>query len=166
MAFIAPLAGAAVGGGLLGSIVTTAVGVGLNLAIAYFFPQKIKGPRAESLKAQTSQYGEQLARWHGAIRTAGAVIWLKGNHVDEHVKTERQGKALGPEVTTYSYTATFAVAFAWNGPASGVTRLWADDKLIFDVSFEALQNAIDHGGKGIGVAKGASVTIHLGTDTV
>jgi hypothetical protein len=165
MAFIAPLAGAAVGGGLLGSIVTTAVGVGLNLAIAYFFPQKIKGPRAESLKAQTSQYGEQLTRWHGAIRTAGAVIWLKGDHIDEHVKTERQGKALGPEVTTYSYTATFAVAFAWNGPASGVTRIWADDKLIFDVSFEALQNAIDHGGKGIGVAKGAAVTIHLGTDT-
>ncbi|RWF66837.1 phage tail protein [Mesorhizobium sp.] len=165
MAFIAPLAGAAVGGGLLGSIVTTAVGIGINLAIAYFFPQKIKGPRAESLKAQTSRYGEQLTRWYGAVRTAGAVIWLKGDHVDEHVKTERQGKALGPEVTTYSYTATFAVAFAWNGPASGIPRIWADDKLIFDVSFEALQNAIDNGGKGIGVAKGASITLYLGTDT-
>ncbi|CDX29038.1 exported hypothetical protein [Mesorhizobium sp. SOD10] len=164
MAFIAPLAGAAVGGGLLGSIVTTAVGVGINLAIAYFFPQKIKGPRAESLKAQTSRYGEQLTRWYGAVRTAGAVIWLKGDHVDEHVKKERQGKALGPEVTTYSYTATFAVAFAWNGPASGITRIWADDKLIFDVSFEALQNAIANGGKGIGVAKGASITLYLGTD--
>jgi hypothetical protein len=165
MAFIAPLAGAAVGGGLLGSIVTTAVGVGINLAIAYFFPQKIKGPRAESLKAQTSKYGEQLTRWYGADRTAGAVIWLKGDHVDEHVKKERQGKALGPEVTTYSYTATFAVAFAWNGPASGITRIWADDKLIFDVSAEALADAIAHGGKGIGVAKGASITIYLGTDT-
>ena len=43
--------GAAVGGGLLGSIVTTAVGIGINVAIAYFFPQKIKGPRAESLAA-------------------------------------------------------------------------------------------------------------------
>ncbi|BCG94365.1 hypothetical protein [Mesorhizobium sp. 131-2-1] len=165
MAFIAPLAGAAVGGGLLGSIVTTAVGVGINLAIAYFFPQKIKGPRAESLKAQTSRYGEQLTRWHGAVRTAGAVIWLKGDKVDEHVKTERQGKALGPEVTTYSYTATFAVAFAWNGPASGITRIWADDKLIFNVSFEALQDAIDNGGRGIGVAKGASIKLYLGTDT-
>lgn len=165
MAFIAPLAGAAVGGGLLGSIVTTAVGIGINLAIAYFFPQKIKGPRAESLKAQTSRYGEQLTRWYGAIRTAGAVIWLKGDHVDEHVKTERQGKALGPEVTTYSYTATFAVAFAWNGPASGITRIWADDKLIFDVSAEALENAILHGGRGIGIAKGASIKLYLGTDT-
>ncbi|WP_136617074.1 MULTISPECIES: phage tail baseplate protein [Mesorhizobium] len=164
MAFIAPLAGLAVGGGLLGSIVTTVAGIGINLAIAYFFPQKIKGPRAESLKAQTSRYGEQLTRWHGAIRTAGAVIWLKADHIDEHVKTERQGKALGPEVTTYSYTATFAVAFAWNGPASGVTRIWADDKLIFDISAEALQHAIDNGGKGIGVAKGASITVYLGTD--
>lgn len=164
MAFIAPLAGALVGGGLLGSIVSTAVGVGINLAIAYFFPQKIKGPRAESLKAQTSRYGEQLTRWHGSIRTAGAVIWLKGDKVDEHVKTERQGKALGPEVTTYSYTATFAVAFAWNGPATGVSRIWADDKLIFDISAESLQHAIDHGGTGIGVAKGASITVYLGTD--
>jgi hypothetical protein len=164
MAFIAPLAGLAVGGGLLGSIVTTAVGVGINLAIAYFFPQKIKGPRAESLKAQTSRYGEQLARTYGSIRTAGAVVWLKGDHVDEHVKTERQGKALGPEVTTYSYTATFAVAFAWNGPFAAVPRIWADDKLIYDASSEALQNAIDNGGSAIGVAKGATVTIHLGTD--
>ncbi len=164
MAFIAPLAGAAVGGGLLGSIVSTAVGVGINLAIAYFFPQKIKGPRAESLKAQTSRYGDHLTRWHGAILTAGAVIWLKGDKVDEHVKTERQGKALGPEVTTYSYTATFAVAFAWNGPASGIPRIWADGKLIFDVSAEALQHAIDNGGTGIGVAKGASITLYLGTD--
>ncbi|WP_146770258.1 hypothetical protein [Mesorhizobium hawassense] len=144
---------------------TTAVGVGINLAIAYFFPQKIKGPRADSLKAQTSRYGEQLTRWHGSIRTAGAAIWLKGNHVDEHVKTERQGKALGPEVTTYSYTATFAIALAWNGPASGVTRIWADDKLIYDVSAEALQDAIDHGTKGIGIAKGATIRVYLGTDT-
>ncbi|UCI17030.1 hypothetical protein FJ970_18020 [Mesorhizobium sp. B2-1-8] len=165
MAFIAPLVGAAVGGGLLGSIATTAVGIGINLAIAYFFPQKITGPRAESLKAQTSRYGEQLTRWHGAIRTAGAVIWLKGDHVDEHVKKYRQGKALGPEVTEYSYTATFAVAFAWNGPASGVIRIWADDKLIFDVSAEALQDAIDHGSTAIGVAKGAIIRVYLGTDT-
>ncbi|RWM28493.1 hypothetical protein [Mesorhizobium sp.] len=165
MAFIAPLAGAAVGGGLLGSIVTTAVGVGINLAIAYFFPQKIKGPRAESLKAQTSKYGEQLTRWYGAVRTAGAVIWLKGDKVDEHVRKYRQGKALGPEVTEYTYTATFAVAFAWNGPASGIPRIWADDKLIFDVSAEALSAAIANGGTAIGVAKGATITLYLGTDT-
>lgn len=165
MAFIAPLAGAAVGGGLLGSIVTTAVGVGINLAIAYFFPQKIKGPRAESLKAQTSRYGEQLTRGYYSYRTAGAVIWLKGDHVDEHVRTERQGKALGPEVTTYSYTATFAVAFAWNGPCAAVPRIWADDKLIFDVSAEALQDAITNGTKAIGVAKGATIRVYLGTDT-
>jgi hypothetical protein len=156
MAFIAPLAGAAVGGGLLGSIVTTAVGIGINLGIAYFFPQKIKGPRADSLKAQTSKYGDQIARTYATIRVAGAVIWLKGDHVDEHVKKYRQGKALGPEVTEYSYTATFAVAFAWNGPFAAVPRIWADDKLIYDVSAESLQHAIDTGGSAIGVAKGAT----------
>lgn len=154
MAFVAPLAGVLAGGGILGNVALAAIGIGLNLAIAYFFPQKIEGPRADSLKAQTSKYGDQIARTYGTVRTAGAVIWLKGDKVDEHVKKYRQGKALGPEVTEYSYTATFAVAFAWNGPATGVPRIWADDKLVYDVSAESLQNAIDNGTSAIGVAKG------------
>ncbi len=164
MAFVAGAVGGLLGGGLLGNIAVAAIGIGINLAIAYFFPQKIKGPRAESLKAQTSKYGDHLARIYGTDRTAGAVVWLKDNKVDEHVTTERQGKALGPEVTSYTYTATFAVAFAWNGPFSAIPRIWADDKLIYDVSADSLQDAIDNGGTAIGVAEGATVTIYLGTD--
>lgn len=165
MAFIPAIGVALAGGGLLGNVALAAIGIGLNLAIAYFFPQKIKGPRADSLKAQTSKFGDQIARMYGTIRTAGAVIWLRDDKIQEHVRTYRQGKALGPEVTEYSYTATFAVAFAWNGPVSGVPRIWADDKLIYDVSAEALQEAIDTGGSAIGIAKGASIAIYLGTET-
>lgn len=165
MAFITGAIGALAGGGLFGNIALAAIGIGINLAIAYFFPQKIKGPRAESLKAQTSKYGDHVARIYGTNRTAGAVVWLKGDKVDEHVRTFRQGKALGPEVTEFSYTATFAVAFAWNGPFTAVPRIWADDKLIYDNSAEGLQDIIDNGGDATGVAEGATVTIYLGTDT-
>lgn len=163
MAFIPAIGGALAGGGLFGNIALAAIGMGLNLAIAYFFPQKVKGPRAESLKAQTSKFGDHIARIYGTYRAAGAVIWLKGDKVDEHVKKYRAGKALGPEVTEYSYTATFAVAFAWNGPIAAIPRIWADDKLIYDASAEALQDAISYGGKARGVAKGASITVYRGT---
>lgn len=162
MAFLAPIAG--LGGGVFGNLALAALGIGIQLAAAYFFPQKVKGPRAESLKAQTSKYGDQIARVHGSARVAAAVIWLKDDHVDEHKNTERQGKALGPEVTTFTYTADFAVAFAWNGPVKGIPRMWADDKLILDKSAESLQDFISGTNtKGIGVAKGASIRIYTGT---
>lgn len=165
MAFIAAPFAALAGGGFFGNLALAAISIGANLAIAYFFPQKVKGPRAENLKAQTSRYGDQIARVYGTVRTAGAVIWLKGNQVDEHARTYRQGKALGPEVTEYTYTATFAVALAYNGPMAAVTKLWADDKLVYDQSSASLENAIENGGEAIGVAAGATVTVYLGTDT-
>lgn len=165
MAFLAPVAGAGLFGGTFGNIALAGLGIGIQLAAAYFFPQKVKGPRAESTKAQTSKYGDFIARVHGSGRVAGAVIWLKDDHVDEHKETEREGgKALGPVVTTYTYTADFAIAFAWNGPAAGIPRIWADNKLIYDNSAESLDEIINGSTvKGIGIAKGASIKIYLGT---
>lgn len=152
MAIIGGLVG---GGSIFGGLLSTAFGIGIKIAIAYFFPQKVQGPRAETLKAQTSKYGDHLARSYGTQRLAGAAIWLKGDKVDEHVRTYRQGKALGPEVTEFSYTATFAVAFAWNGPFVAVPRIWADDKLIYDESAGATVT---------GTAQGATITVYLGTE--
>lgn len=167
MAFIGGI-GALFGGGLFsglgGQLLLAGLGIGLKLAVAYFFPQKIQGPRAESLKAQTSKFGDPISRIYGTVRTAGAVIWLRDDKIQEHVRRYRQGKAIGPEVTEYSYTATFAVALAWNGPMAAVPRIWADDKLIYDASAESLEDAIAGSGQGIGVAKGASIAIYLGTD--
>lgn len=159
MAFLAPLAG----GGLFANLGFAALAAGANLALAYFWPQKVQGPRAESTKAQTSKYGDPLARVYGSVRIAGAVIWLKNDRIDEHKRTYRAGKALGPEVTEYSYTATFAVAFAWNGPAAAITRIWADDKVIFDMRGAALDAEI--AGTGVtGIADGATIQIYLGED--
>lgn len=162
MSFIAPIAG--LGGGTFGNLALAALGIGIQLAAAYFFPQKIKGPRAESLDAQTAKYGDPIARVHGSGRTAGAAIWLREDKITEHKTTEREGKALGPEVTTYTYTADFAVALDWTGPAAAVPRIWADDKLILDNSAETLEALLSGDEeKAIGVAKGATIRIYLGT---
>lgn len=161
MAFIAPILGTTGG-----NLALAALGIGIQLAAAYFFPQKIKGPRAESLDAQTAKFGDPIARVHGSGRTAGAAIWLREDKITEHKSTEREGKALGPEVTTFTYTADFAVAFAWNGPAAAIPRIWADDKLILDNSAETLEALLaGDTEKAIGVAKGATIKFYLGTQT-
>lgn len=165
MAILAPLAGVVGGGGIFGNLALAALSFGASIALAYFFPQKVKGPRAENLKAQTSRYGDHISRTYGTTRVAGAVIWLKNDQVDEHESTHRPGKALGPEVTEFSYTADFAVALTWNGPVHSVPRIWADDKLIYDQSAESLEAGVPSGeDPEAGVVKGADITIYLGTD--
>lgn len=149
--------------GPLGNVAMTVLGVGIQAGISLLFPQKIKGPRQENLKAQTSKYGDSIARIYGTTECAGTVIWLKGDKVDEH-KSEKRTKALGPIQVEYKYTADFAVAFAWNGPVSGISRIWADNKLVFDESKKALSDAIATGGQTIGKIEGATIKIYTGED--
>lgn len=150
----------------MGNLGLTLLGVGIQLAIAYFFPQKIKGPRQENLKAQTSKYGDPIARVYGNVRVAGAVVWLKGNKVDEHKQTKRS-KALGPITVNYTYTADFAVAFSANGPVTAIARVWADQKLVYDNGANGLQIAIGSGKHATknALAKGSSIKTYLGTET-
>lgn len=151
----------------LGSMGMSIIGMGIQLAIAYFFPQKVKGPRQENLKAQTSKYGEPAgARCYGTVRVPASVIWLKNNKVDEHKKKKRS-KAMGPITIEYTYSADFAISFMWNGPVTGIIRLWADKKIVLDRSAATLEELIANGGigKGIGDAKGATFTIYTGTET-
>jgi len=160
---MAVLGGLFAGGGALGNLALAALGVGIQAAIAYFFPQKIKGPRQENLKAQTSKYGDPIARTYGTSRLSGAVIWLKGDKVDEHKKTERT-KALGPIQVSYTYSADFAVAFAWNGPISGITRIWADKKLIFENGADGILRAVTGKKTALGKKSSVSITVYLGRD--
>jgi hypothetical protein len=163
MAFLAPLS--AVGGGAFGNIGLSLLGLGINLALAFFFPQKIKGPRQEELRAQTSKYGDQIARSYGSAKIGGAVIWLKNDKVDEHKDTDRKG-SIGPVVTEFTYTADFAIAFTWNGPVAGISRMWADDKIIYDHSAETLDKLINGDSDAfIGDAEGATFTIYKGLST-
>jgi hypothetical protein len=74
-----------------------------------------------------STYGVGIPRYWGRGRGAGNVIWS----TDLIPQAEEQGGKGGSSYSTYSYRASFAVAIC-EGPIAGVTRIWADGRLIFD----------------------------------
>ena len=93
------------------------------------------GPRLQDRRLQVSSYGHELPRLHGTIKTAGCIIWLENDEYTEHeVKKKSGGKGGGPKSTstTYTYSATFAVALA-TCPAqqvAGLRKLWIAGQLV------------------------------------
>jgi Putative phage tail protein len=92
-----------------------------------FPPKQPDGPRLEDLTVQVSTYGAPIARTWGMNRLTGNVIWA--SEMTEHA--EEQGGKGGSSYSTYSYSCSFAVAIC-EGPIAGITRIWADGRLIFD----------------------------------
>src|SRR3990167_6049126 len=99
------------------------------------------GPRLGDLKIQTSTYGSAIPRAYGTVRLAGNVIW--GPPIVETATTTSTtsgGKGGGGGATqtqtTYSYSADFAVAIC-EGPIIGISRIWANGKLIHNLSATA-----------------------------
>ncbi|MFT3967885.1 MAG: phage tail protein, partial [Sphingobium sp.] len=91
-----------------------------------FRPAGRQGPRLSDLRVQTSSFGTQMPRLHGRMRVAGTVIWA--TDLIESAQTTRGGKGK-PDVTTYSYSASFAVALS-SRPVRGIGRIWADGNLL------------------------------------
>ncbi len=131
----------------MGQLVTTVVGGIAGFAIggpfgaqvgmmlggmigATLFGPTVHGPRLNDLKVSASTYGVAIPEIYGTVRVGGNLIWTSG--IRETKKTSRAGKG-GPKQTTYSYDATFAMGLC-KGPIDGILRIWADSKLIYDVS--------------------------------
>lgn len=93
-------------------------------------PQVIKGPRIGEAGLQTSAEGVFRPYVRGLAAVKGNVI-QRGNR---QVKTERhsQGKG-GPEVEEQRVYWTFAIRVC-EGPIQGITRIWMDEKLVYDVT--------------------------------
>ena len=87
---------------------------------------RAQGPRLKDLTVQTSSYGAPLPLHFGRMRAAGTVIW--STELMERCETRGGGKGR-PSATTYSYTASFAVALA-SRPIRGIGRIWADGNLL------------------------------------
>lgn len=121
--------GAAVGyyvGGPTGAQYGWAIG---GMVGSVIDPPKIPdGPRLDDLSVQVSTYGQHIARRFGTVRITGNVIWATPLI---ETASESGGKG-GSSQTTYSYSCSFAVALC-EGPATGVSRIWADGKLIYDI---------------------------------
>lgn len=111
-------------GGPIGGAVGALFGQAADRAI--FAPKGRQGPRLGDRSVQISRYGEPIAKLFGTMRVAGSVIWATD------LREERQrtsGGKGGGSATTYSYSASFAVALSAR-PILSVGRIWADGKLL------------------------------------
>ncbi|WP_342248575.1 GTA baseplate fiber-binding domain-containing protein [Sphingomonas sp. OTU376] len=118
-----------VAGGLIGGPAGAAIGSMIGNVIDHeilFKPKGREGPRLSDLKVQTSSYGTQVPKLFGTMRVAGSVIWA--TDLVEHRDRQSGGKGR-PSTTTYSYTASLAVALSAR-PILGVGRIWADGQLL------------------------------------
>jgi hypothetical protein len=111
-------------GGPIGAAVGSAIGGVIDREVL-FKPKGREGPRLSELRVQSSSYGTQIPQMFGTMRVAGSVIWA--TDLVEHRSTD-SGKGR-PSVTSYSYTASFAVALS-SRPIRGVGRIWADGTLL------------------------------------
>jgi hypothetical protein len=122
---MASLALGAIGGyffGPIGFMVGSALGNLLD-------PQKSEGPRIEDKRLQGSSYGEPIPIIYGTMRLAGQVIWT--TDLQEHKNTS--GGKGGPQVTTYTYSASFSVLLC-EGPVAGLLKVWADGAVVYDAT--------------------------------
>lgn len=127
----------------MAKMVLTAVGMGVGFALGgpmgaqigamvgsfagnMLFPTKVEGPRLADLSVTASTYGNTIPKLYGTSRLSGNVIWSAG--IKEH-KHKSGGKGTGVQQSTYTYTCSWAIAFC-EGPVDGITRIWADGKLI------------------------------------
>jgi len=115
-------------GTLVGGPIGGAIGavIGGQIDHAVLAPKGRQGPRLGDLSVQTSSYGSQIPKLFGTMRVAGTVIWATDLREDSH--TSGGGKS-GGKTTTYSYSASFAVALSAR-PIQAVRRIWADGKLL------------------------------------
>lgn len=138
-------AGAAIGfaitgGNPAGALLGAQLGFTAGLIVAnILFAEKqvLEGARLEDLKVTTSTYGKVIPLIKGTKRVGGNVFWA--TDLVEHANTQTSGgKGGGPKVksTTFTYTASFAVGFS-NGPDSCILKIWADGKLIANLSGDA-----------------------------
>ena len=134
-----------------------------------------EGPRLSDLQTQTSEYGAPLGNVYGTNKRAGVVIWSGTIEETKTTQQQEQGGKGAPSTktsySTYSYSASFAVAFN-DGPITGVRRIWLNDRLAFDESdyseysfSSASEEAAWIVSRRFTAEDGGSITIYSGSTT-
>jgi hypothetical protein len=107
-----------------------------------------EGSRLSDLKVQSSHVGVMIHVVYVTYRIAGNLIWE--TDIVEHSNTTTQTQHLGgggkgghhhdnmvtQTTTTYNYSANFAIGLC-QGVISGIRRIWADGKLIYNTGSQA-----------------------------
>lgn len=115
-------------GGPIGQAVGALVGSQVDRAL-FGGGESREGPRLKELAVTTSSYGQALPRQFGKMRVGGTVIWA----TDLRESSTTEGGKGRPSTTTYSYSASFAVALS-STPLSKIGRVWADGTLLRGVN--------------------------------
>ena len=106
-------------GGALGAL------IGQQVDRAVIGTPSREGARLKELAVTTSSYGTPVGRHFGRMRTAGSIIWAS----DLKESSETSGGKGQPSTTTFSYSASFAVALS-SRPIAQIGRIWADGNLL------------------------------------
>ena len=123
-------------------LISAAINIAVGLLLSFLFAPEgqdvtQEGPKLEDLNVTSSAYGKNINLAFGTVRLNGNIIWSDGiEEVVTSTTQEQGGKGGGGgsvTQTTYSYFATFALALA-EGQADKLLRIWADNKLIYDVT--------------------------------
>lgn len=116
------------GGNVQATMAAYSIGSGVESLVN---PQQVEGPRLDDLRVQMSSYGAPIPVEWGVNRHAGTIIWPKILDLKESSSTD-SAKG-GPETTSYSYSCSVAVLLC-EGPIAGVRRIWANKRLVYDVT--------------------------------
>jgi hypothetical protein len=119
-------------------LISAALNIGVGLALNALFPPpdiNQEGPRLTNLDVTSSAYGQPINIIFGTDRVGGNIIWALPIIEEANTQSSTVGKGGGQDVnqTSYTYFATFDIAFALSG-AQTVLRIWADGKLIYDTT--------------------------------
>lgn len=130
-----------IGGAVVGFIVGGPAGAAWGYQIGSvagqaLFPTDlgtVYGPRLNDLAVQQSTVGAPIPVLWGTFAFSGNLIWSSG--IIEKVTKKKQGGKGGPTQTvkTYSYSVNCAIGIC-EGVLSAVDKVWADAKLIYDLS--------------------------------
>lgn len=138
-----------------------------GLAGSALFPTDlgtVNGPRLNDLSVQSSAVGAPIPLVYGTYAVSGNVIWSSG--IIESVSRRRQGGKGGPTQTVreYSYSVNVAVGLC-EGPIGGISRIWADAKLIYDARPQLVgESDADYLTRTIASAEAlAGIQVYLGT---
>jgi hypothetical protein len=131
---------APVGYAAYGFLIGTAVGSAIDAAGQ---PDKF-GPQLDDLrKGIVSQYGVPINKTWGVIRVPANIIWSTDKVPHEHRQSTGGGGIFGdlfgdgPDVVTFTYSVSVALLVG-EGPIGGISRIWANKRLIYDVRSTAL----------------------------
>jgi len=135
------VAGAVVGSFFGAPQLGFALGSALGGALTRTKLPTLHGPRLNDLTVQSSAYGNMIPIPFGRIKIAGNLIWSTGRIERTRVTSvDSGGKGGGGKSSQdqieYYYTSSFAVAIC-EGPILGIRRVWANGKLIYNVSLDA-----------------------------